>query len=162
MAHSGKIFPLHFRRDFNLNVNTYQQGLPNVYILSFARNWGDPLPDPLAGTTFRCTPDQSPVPERLVWTSAAVHSAGHTFRARFELTLSGTKTVANRFILITDATLGLIWQLRSGPPDDTFSPFASFYLPTTYYWNPAYFHTAPAGYGATTKSEAYDGTAWPP
>src|SRR5262252_390875 len=93
MAHKGKPWRLAFRRDFNLNVQTYQGGLPEFWFWQFdqVRFAG---PSPLDHTDWILSVAHSPAPDTLRWESVSQVHGGFRFFCRAELQLHGVPTAA--------------------------------------------------------------------
>lgn len=84
MAHRGKIYPLAFRRDYNLNVRTYELGLGDQYICRIstgpfgtAGRWNNVQFHVYANR------DVDPADNKLIWNAVPPH-AGFTY---FELAI---------------------------------------------------------------------------
>jgi hypothetical protein len=88
MAHRGKDWPVVFRRDFNLNSQTYRHGLANRYDVGTQAFTFPDYPE-LQNTVWDCGPGTLEPPARLAWLSNVRVLAGRSWQFRFYGTLSG-------------------------------------------------------------------------
>jgi len=68
MAHIGNVWPVHFRRDFNLNATNNRFGWANRY-LAVASVLGTGFGPVLNGAQFLCDPQPQPRLDELAWQS---------------------------------------------------------------------------------------------
>jgi len=98
MAHKGRLYPVGFRRDLNLNVQTNNSGWANRYLVKI-----NILPagigHALVGSTWDCGPEQVTPGDTIFWPSdpdifapfvydvilSAPIDGGVSFRRRFEI-----------------------------------------------------------------------------
>jgi len=89
MAHRGKTWPVVFRRDFNLNVQTYRHGLAEKYRVELPVFTFPDYPE-LRNTQWTCGPGALEAPQSLAWLSVVTTLAGRNWQIRFYGRLSGT------------------------------------------------------------------------
>jgi hypothetical protein len=105
MAHKGRSYPLAFRRDFNLNVDTNQIGWPihaELDIKGCSNLFGQGVPD---HRVFPKNPVASP-PNTYTWTSLPWTVAPHTFTDRIWFTIDETDSTIHRYGAISVAGIG--------------------------------------------------------
>jgi hypothetical protein len=114
MSHKGKLYPVGFRRDLNLNLDTNQTGWANRYIVTLAQLPPGPG-HALEGSTWDCGPEQVTPAETIFWVSdpdifgpfafdiilSAPIDGGVSFRRRCEIREAFTGTIL-RLELIND------------------------------------------------------------
>jgi hypothetical protein len=109
MAHAGKDWPLHFRRDLSAQALNNRQGWAEQYVLTFAR---------LAGSIGTFIRDESP---KLFTTflagtttmeadTAPFVTNGHTVFARLHFELAGSPQVYSGTMSIFDSVKGQVYR----------------------------------------------------
>jgi hypothetical protein len=88
MAHRGKDWPVLFRRDFNLNVQTYRHGLAEKYHVQIPQFVFPDYPE-LRNTDWICGTGLYDPPDRIAWNSPLTVLSGRTWQVQMHGTLSG-------------------------------------------------------------------------
>ncbi len=154
MAHKGKTWPLTTRRDFNLNVFTYQHGLPKTWHL----HWGNFF---LLGgflldnTDWIC--DEGPMPNEhtLLWRSVFTPFFPFLIRARVELAITGAPAGAYRRIYLEDALAGDVMVVRWDHDGLTQSWREHSLDNELLFWAPGFFFVRPVNWMPTYNPEPY-------
>lgn len=155
MAHKGKDWPLTLRRDFNLNVFTYQHGLPKTWHL----HWGQFFLLPgflLDNTDWLCHEGPMPNEHTLLWRSVFTPFFPFLIRARVELAISGVPAGASRRIYLEDAIAGDVMVVRWDTDGTQYSWLSDTQLHSELlFWAPGFFFLRPVGWFPTIAPESY-------
>lgn len=149
MAHRGKPWPLTFRRDFNLNVNTYRAGLAHDYLLQTHQfmftDW--PL---LRNLDWHCGPATDAVLPRLIWRSEMRTISGHTWRFRLVGTLVGDplQLFEPSWYLERDGSDVCAWLMADATSNSRFPP--SGVQGRIIFFDPVVFPSGPGSIGLIT------------
>jgi|SRR5215831_3556276 len=156
MAHKGQGYKLAFRRDFNLNVQTYMGGLADAYTCDILTSVvGAQLPP--GGTRFVCPGSPMPSDGELEWTSAWLTVAGHTWRVRLRQSLVQQAPALlwpRGFLERGDIGIVGIWQTDNPAPRSSFDTEVELGAQLLY-WDPAVFSHAPYLQFSTIAAKPY-------
>lgn len=140
MAHKGLPWELEFRRDFNLNVQTYRGGIAKRYDILLSNFMGDLTPT-LGGTSWRCGPSSMPLLDTLQFDSAAVSLGGFLYSLRLTIQVTGVPAGYVTRVHLLRAGPGIIWTTRIGHDGRTFGPVGDPTVNQIIYFDPAIFPT---------------------
>jgi hypothetical protein len=113
MAHRGRPWPLAFRRDFNLNVLTYNRGLPDSWDVNWWPAFQPPGPGP--GRIFISCPYQGEASENhLYWLCPYTLTDWGTYQIRLDFEVTGDPAGMSSQLSLFENTLGLVLVLRLG------------------------------------------------
>ena len=143
MAHKGKLAPVLFRRDFNLNVFTNDDGWARRAIVHWAQ-----LPTGPGGiwsnSTWDCGPDQVTAIDTVTWESDHVRKFGIVWWTQFVIQIPGNFDY-NKWIRMQTDAFGLVLEItyeRINFP--RYGPSLSEPRAVTV-WQPGIFDNFPAG-----------------
>lgn len=94
MAHKGHFFPVAFRRDFNLNVQTNNDGFANRYLVTI-NDIDNNCIDPINGVVFECGPATLFNPPTMIWLSAKRVVGFNAYQLEMRATLVGLPQLYN-------------------------------------------------------------------
>lgn len=149
MAHKGKLGPVLFRRDWNLNVDSYDDGYGNRYITTTHTPTGG-LGTIVAHDIWDCGPATFAVPNIMFWLSD-VHTHGIAdFQVRMESVILPGGSSYDHYGYLFELHVGTISKWRWGPSHMTDPVFFNVSgLGTTISWDPAWFDSDPMFYNNT-------------
>lgn len=139
MAHKGRPWESVFRREFNLNVQTYNFGLAKSYDIHFNPFIGS-QPNDLNNATFHPTERPVLLGRKLPHRHDNLHAGTSIFDLELSLTITGVPAGADRILTVTKHGLGIIYQARYGIVHDPFSNWLTTH-PTLLVFNLAFFGT---------------------
>jgi len=118
MAHRGKDWPVLFRRDFNLNVQTYRHGLAEKYRVQIPQFVFPDYPE-LRNTDWFCGPGVLQPVADLTWSSPITVLSGRAWQVQMHGILSGTslELFTPSWQLWLASALTIAYELRA--PDHT-------------------------------------------
>lgn len=146
MAHRGHQYPLTFRRDFNINVSTYQGGLAETYLLKCPPFTFTDWPA-LRPIYWYCGPATDLVLPKLIWASPLHTVSGHNWRFRIIGTLTGVSLELwePSWILERDGTDVCGWQMAAASGTASFPP--NGIRGRLLFYDPAVFPSGPGSIG---------------
>lgn len=148
MAHKGKLFPVVFRRDWNLNVNNNNDGWPNRFLLNFLN-----LPTgfgSLAGQfTYDCGPGTVRFISEMRWVSDPIDFRIFTFHAEISVFIP-QPSYYNRRIRLYEDHVGLILELRNFPDGNKALGFFNSFANGVVFWDPTFFDAIPTSTAINT------------
>jgi len=109
VAHVGKIYRLHFRRDLSLQVSNNRNGLSFEYDVELIGVTGS-IGSTLNTRTIRLHQTGPLDGSVAFWTSGDFVNTGHLLRYDLHTVLNGAHTGINIRLVITDSALGKIWE----------------------------------------------------
>lgn len=144
MAHVGVVYPVIFRRDFNLNVFANWVGWSKYYIFFFRF-----LPSGDANTLdnfqFTLGPETYPDSKSITWISPYYAVPVFQFKVEILVQINDGKTYTKTGGLFSK-TGGLIFSWTWSVANDEHRPNFPFNQPVTVtYWNPEWFDYKPSG-----------------
>jgi len=155
MAHKGKEYLLHFRRDFNLNVHTYRYGIADAYILQVLSN-DVANPPPFIGQFVTCPRVAMPDLLTLRWLSDVQRSGGHTWRFRIELAITQpapAMELVTFYLDRSDVPGATVWVINKPDTSDPF--FHSTFYERTLYYDPTVFPVNPQYQNTVARPKSY-------
>lgn len=87
MAHTGKQYPVHFRRDFNYNLDNFVLGYARAYFVHWVQYFGS-IADDVGRTEFRCDAIDETTFNGLMWKSGTYVVDGHQLYTVIRTTVS--------------------------------------------------------------------------
>jgi len=114
MAHVGKDWPVLFRRDFNLNVQTYRHGLAEKYRVQIPPFVFPDYPE-LRNTNWVCGAGHLDTVPGIAWDSPVTVLSGRTWQVHLLGTLSGTalELFTPSWQLRLNGTIAIAYELRA-------------------------------------------------
>lgn len=122
MPHRGRPYPVAYRRDFNLGLQTNNTGWAQSYEVTL-RNLGPGPGGGLAGKPFVCGPDTFASPQSIFWTSAPEIMFGFVFVVEARIAITDGIHI-DRNIFVIEAVNGVVLHLIYD--DAQFSKTAGF------------------------------------
>jgi hypothetical protein len=111
MAHIGKYYRVHFRRDTCCNLSNSSFGWGCRYTWQTS-GIGGTIGLALNNHIWVCTSTHGPTNDMPKWTSAPLVSGIYTLVAECTVVVSGTPQISKSFGTITEATLGLLYKVQ--------------------------------------------------
>jgi len=143
MAHKGKIWPVLFRRDMNLNENNYALGWARYYRTFFSFN-ALGLGMFISGVDFDCGPDTYPAIDTIVWQSKFKRVGAEFYQLTLTVQIVGGKRF-KRTARYDEVIAGKVLEMDYPPGTD---PDHSGFLPgalcNVTFWNEFFFDFKPA------------------
>lgn len=113
MAHAGKRYPVHFRRDFNLNVTTNSVGIAKAYALTSQSGFGV-VGQALPGKRFVCiTRDETTFPGA-IWESESQSVGGRDISILIVCDPAKVNSGIVAMLQMIDSSAGAIGQASIG------------------------------------------------
>jgi len=145
MAHRGKVYPVVFRRDFNLNVNTFQRGLARRYSCKFPPITFNP-PNNLVGLQMFADESTVSPADTLHWSGGPFANGGQVFHLELTCRVDRATSTALRLLTVSELSLGnvYIWRYGLDPATD----HGSMFQPPSnlVFYSPAFFTNAPVAW----------------
>jgi len=143
MAHSGKIWPVLFRRDMNLNTGpSYHLGWAKYYRTFFSFN-ALGLGMFLSGVDFDCGPDTYPLLGRIVWQSKFKRIGAEFYQLTLTVDIIGGKRF-KRTARYDEAIAGKVLEMDyPAATDPDHSDFLQGALCNVTFWNDNFFDFMP-------------------
>lgn len=143
MAHAGKLYPVLFRRDWNLNIETNRQGWANRYIFT-------PLDETtgfgtlIRGRRFDCGPATNSFVSLMTWTSQVEHIGIFDFQIALHADIIPGKSAYSVTFDIIEQHVGVIATVRRGTGPLLQPGFQQRLFDDTIYWDPHWYDSYPS------------------
>jgi len=143
MAHKGKIYPVLFRRDFNLNIFDNDIGWARRYLAKTTFN-ATGKGRLLSDFVFDCGPDTYPVVNHIEWESDWYDIGLHTYRLTVTVQLvHGSQYI--RTLRYDEDVNGTVLDLQfAGEFPEDHPNFRPGELLSINYWDPTFFDRQPS------------------
>lgn len=148
MAHKGKLYPVAFRRDFNLNVQSNNDGWGNRELI----HWGQ-FPTGPAGfwsnSNWDCGQAPQPFATALLWRSEQVRKFGILWWSEFQVTITGNVRLLPQIRLQT-VEFGMILEVSYDPQERPVTSAKTGINPVITFWDTGFFDEFPVGAEGST------------
>jgi len=156
VAHSGKRYPVHFRRDFNLNSRTNNVGFGRGYRFSTQGCLGD-VGLVLSHTALNCTDVDAKTFDGLKWESTPRTLGGRLVHVQIVITWDKVNKRLLQAGQLIDSVKGTIGKFSGIVPQ------SGEYGQLNFAWD-AFFHPEPTLFGATifatASAKVIEWSAW--
>ena len=154
MAHRGKVYPVAFRRDWNLNVHTNRIGFAKDYNFYYDSLTVGVWPG-LVGAVFVCSEQPQSVPDLLEWASDYMPADGYLWRVRMQQRLTSHAPATEQPSTFVDRSdIGNVYEavIRTAQPGSDFSQDLSAH---TVFWDSSVYPVDPAIYLSSIQPKGY-------
>jgi hypothetical protein len=143
MAHKGQLYPVLFRRDWNLNLVTNKNGFANRYIFTptdSTTGFGTLC----RGQHFDCGPATNRFVSEMHWLSQVIRIGPLSFQVELHANINPDRQTYDTTIDIIVQEVGVIATIRRGFAYSTLCNFDRQQFDRTIYWDPHFYDSYPA------------------
>jgi hypothetical protein len=148
MAHKGNLYPVLFRRDWNLNVVSNNDGWPNRYIVrlfQFGQGFGTfAFPG-----VYQCGPATESPHGRMLWRSQVYMNAAFSFVVELSSDFGPRGQWYNKTGQLFELHVGVIATWRIDVEKTTEPGFGGSEHGATIFWDPAWWFSEPQLWAST-------------